>query len=91
MTTHTEMGNVALTDGSSSVLWIVEDGVATQEVSYTPDNYPAWYVDTAFNTPIKEVVEHINEHLVGWYVQKNNAEGICVDEHGEVFCPSTEE
>ena len=82
----TERGNVALTDGSSAVLWVMDSDTAIKEISYTPDNYPAWYVNTDCEIEVEELVKHINENLQGWFVQKANVEGINIDDDGTVEC-----
>ena len=81
----TERGNVALTDGSSAVLWVMDGDTAIKEISYTPDNYPAWYVNDC-EIAVEELVKHINENLQGWFVQKANVEGINIDDDGTVEC-----
>lgn len=81
-----ERGNVALTNGASAVLWVMDGNTAIKEVSYTPDNYPAWHLDTDCSISSEDLVEHINENLQGWFVQKANVEGIDIDEDGTVEC-----
>lgn len=80
----TERGNVALTDGPSAVLWVMDGDTAIKEVSYTPDNYPAWYINTDCAISSEELVKHINKNLQGWFVQKANVEGINIADDGTV-------
>ena len=81
---HSERGNVALSCGPSAVFWVIENNNAVKEVSYTPDNYPAWCLDDNCSLTVETLVKHINENLQGWFVHKANVDGINIDESGTV-------
>ena len=85
MMSYNERGNVALTNGASAVLWVMDGDTAVKAVSYTPGDYPAWHLDTDCCISSEDLAEHINTNLQGWRVQKMNLEGVHTHPDGYVW------
>jgi hypothetical protein len=70
----TERGGTMLTSEENIIAWLpIQDDVRL-EVSYNPSNYPCLNVMTVTLTD-QQLVDHINNNLEGWYIQKNNLDG----------------
>jgi hypothetical protein len=75
---ESEKGNTLLTgDNGKLVAWI-RCGERCLEISYTPGNSPAFYIDECEYDPIR-IGQHVVEELGGWYCVRWN-----LDEHPPV-------
>lgn len=69
--TESECGNTLLgNDDGAIAAWITVDGHCL-EVTYTPGNYPAFYVTVIEHNPVK-LQKHIVENLGGWFCHRWN-------------------
>lgn len=76
-------GTLLVTEDGSMVAWLPV-GDKFLEVTYNPDNYPALNVVPTDLTEA-QIVKHINDNLVGWYVRKCNLEGVRVGKADDVI------
>lgn len=78
-----ERGNYAFhNEEGSAVLFAQVDDRYWLQVAYTPMNYPAWEV-SKFQGAEENLVNHINENLGGWTIDKtqcdlNESDGVVI-------------
>lgn len=81
----TERGNNAFATESGNLIFFAKGNDGDYlEISYTPENYPAWNIGTVSLTD-KQLTEHINNRLDGWMVRKCQLDGVNISRSNEVI------